>query len=166
MTETRKLENVLIPALPAEVGVPVPLPPPEFPSNAVAPPNKINLGPIYVALPSSPTAGTAVSVWPHRGPGPSSFFSQIAFTTEYVGACLGPATGGASGDTDPDKLAPESSSELGFESAGWIGEEWSESTSIGGVREMREMNWGLIALIWNPGVEIELNLSDDFCVYV
>jgi len=62
----------------------------EFPSSAVAPPNRISLGPMYPGVPSSPTAGTAVSVCPHRQPGPSSFFSITAFTTVYPGAGLGP----------------------------------------------------------------------------
>ncbi|RRT82881.1 hypothetical protein B296_00016811 [Ensete ventricosum] len=50
-------------------------------------------------------AATAVSVWPHLHPGPSSFFSMIAFTTEYVGACLGPAAtacASTGGDAVPD----------------------------------------------------------------
>lgn len=64
----------------------------EFPSSAVAPPKRISRGPTYPGAPSSPTAGTAVSVWPHRHPGPSSFFSIAAFTTVYPGAGLGPAT--------------------------------------------------------------------------
>jgi len=45
---------------------------------------------MYPGVPSSPTAGTAVSVCPHRQPGPSSFFSITAFTTVYPGAGLGP----------------------------------------------------------------------------
>lgn len=69
----------------------------EFPSSAVAPPNRISLGPMYPGVPSSPTAGTAVSVCPHRQPGPSSFFSITAFTTVYPGAGLGPATPTAGG---------------------------------------------------------------------
>lgn len=67
-----------MPAFPADEGVPEAA---EFPSRAVAPPNKISLGPMYPDVPSSPTAATAVNVWPHLGPGPSSFFSKIAFTT-------------------------------------------------------------------------------------
>jgi len=50
-------------------------------------------GPTYPGEPSSPTAGTAVSVCPHRHPGPSSFLSIAASTTVYPGAGLGPATG-------------------------------------------------------------------------
>lgn len=69
----------------------------EFPSSAVAPPNRINRGPMYPEVPSSPTAGTAVSVCPHRHPGPSSFFSITAFTTVYPGAGLGPAAPTAAG---------------------------------------------------------------------
>ena len=67
----------------------------EFPSSAVAPPNRISLGPMYPGVPSSPTAGTAVSVCPHRQPGPSSFFSITAFTTVYPGAGLGPGPAAA-----------------------------------------------------------------------
>jgi hypothetical protein len=48
------------------------------------------LDPMYPGVPSSPTAGTAVSVCPHRHPGPSSFFSITAFTAVYPGAGLGP----------------------------------------------------------------------------
>lgn len=69
----------------------------EFPSSAVAPPNRISLGPMYPGVPSSPTAGTAVSVCPQRHPGPSSFFSITAFTTVYPGAGLGPAAPTAAG---------------------------------------------------------------------
>ena len=77
-----------MPGLPAgEVGGPEAA---GFPSSAVAPPNKISLGPKYAGVPSSPTAGTAVSVCPHLGPEPSSFFSIIAFTTVYIGAHRGP----------------------------------------------------------------------------
>jgi hypothetical protein len=67
----------------------------EFPSSAVAPPNRISRGPTYPGEPSSPTAGTAVSVCPHLHPGPSSFFSITAFTTVYPGAGLGPAASAA-----------------------------------------------------------------------
>lgn len=87
----------------------------ELPSRAVAPPKSIRRGPTYPGEPSSPTAGTAVSVWPHRHPGPSSFLSIAASTTVYPGAGLGPATGpgdaagaaavgvpGADGDGDAD----------------------------------------------------------------
>ena len=49
------------------------------------------------ACPPPPTAGTAVSVCPHRHPGPSSFFSITAFTTVYPGAGLGPAAPAAAG---------------------------------------------------------------------
>jgi len=82
-------------------------------------------GPTYPGEPSSPTAGTAVSVCPHRHPGPSSFLSIAASTTVYPGASLGPATGpgdaaaaaavgvpGAEGETegvslpDPDPPPP------------------------------------------------------------
>jgi hypothetical protein len=64
----------------------------ELPSSAVAPPKSIRRGPTYPGEPSSPTAGTAVSVCPHRHPGPSSFLSIAASTTVYPGAGLGPAT--------------------------------------------------------------------------
>lgn len=87
----------------------------ELPSSAVAPPKSIRRGPTYPGEPSSPTAGTAVSVWPHRHPGPSSFLSIAASTTVYPGAGLGPATGpgdaaaaaavgvpGGEGDADAD----------------------------------------------------------------
>ena len=80
-----------MPALPAEEGVPAEA---EFPSRAVAPPKSINLGPMYPGVPSSPTGGTAVKVCPHLGPGPSSFFSMIAFTTVYAGAHRGPGEDG------------------------------------------------------------------------
>ena len=69
----------------------------EFPSSAVAPPNRISRGPMYPGVPSSPTAGTAVSGCPHWHPGPSSFFSITAFTTVYPGAGLGPAAPAAAG---------------------------------------------------------------------
>jgi hypothetical protein len=69
----------------------------EFPSRAVAPPNRISRGPMYPGVPSSPTAGTAVSVCPHLHPGPSSFFSITAFTTVYPGAGFGPAAPAAPG---------------------------------------------------------------------
>jgi hypothetical protein len=94
-TETiymRQIESIRIPALPAEEGGVA-----EFPSSAVAPPNRISRGPMYTGVPSSPTAGTAVSVCPHRHPGPSSFFSITAFTTVYPGAGLGPAAPAAAG---------------------------------------------------------------------
>jgi hypothetical protein len=52
---------------------------------------------MYPGVPSSPTAGTAVSVCPHRHPGPSSFLSITAFTTVYPGAGLGPAAPGVPG---------------------------------------------------------------------
>jgi len=87
-------------------------------------------GPTYPGEPSSPTAGTAVSVCPHRHPGPSSFLSIAASTTVYPGAGLGPATGpgdaaaaaavgvpGAEGETegvslpDPDPPPPLRASE-------------------------------------------------------
>jgi hypothetical protein len=77
-------------------GVRIPAPPAgeggvaELPSSAVAPPKSISRGPTYPGEPSSPTVGTAVSVWPHRQPGPSSFLSMAAFTTVYPGAGLGP----------------------------------------------------------------------------
>lgn len=85
----------------------------ELPSRAVAPPKSIRRGPTNPGEPSSPTAGTAVSVCPHRHPGPSSFLSIAASTTVYPGAGLGPATGpgdaaaavgvpGAEGDGDAD----------------------------------------------------------------
>ena len=60
------LKNILIPAFPPEDGGPVAA---EFPSRAVAPPNKIKRGPIYPGVPSSPTAVTAVNVYPHLDPG-------------------------------------------------------------------------------------------------
>jgi hypothetical protein len=75
--------GVRIPALPGGVA--------ELPSSAVAPPKSISRGPAYPGEPSSPTAGRAVSVCPHRHPGPSSFLSIAAFTTVYPGAGLGPA---------------------------------------------------------------------------
>jgi len=109
-----------IPALPADEGGVA-----ELPSSAVAPPKSMSRGPTYPGEPSSPTAGTAVSVCPHRHPGPSSFLSIAASTTVYPGAGLGPATGpgeaaaaaavgvpGAEGDTegvslpDPDPPPP------------------------------------------------------------
>jgi len=52
---------------------------------------------MYPGVPSSPTAGIAVSVCPHRHPGPSSFFSITAFITVYPGAGLGPAAPAAAG---------------------------------------------------------------------
>lgn len=58
-------------------------------SSAVAPPKRMSLGPIYPGDPSSPTAATAVNVWPHRGPGLSSFFSMIVLTGKYVGTSPG-----------------------------------------------------------------------------
>jgi len=61
----------------------------------VAPPKRISRGPTYPGEPSSPTAGTDVSVWPHRQPGPSSFFSITAFTAVYPGAGLGPVPAAA-----------------------------------------------------------------------
>lgn len=81
--------GIRIPALPAgEGGVA------ELPSSAVAPPKSISRWPTYPGEPSSPTAGTAVRVCPHRHPGPSSFLSIAAFTTVYPGAGLGPAAPG------------------------------------------------------------------------
>lgn len=62
----------------------------ELPSSAVAPPNRINLGPMYPLVPSSPMAGMAVIVWPQRQPGPSSWLSGTTLTTEKLGAGLGP----------------------------------------------------------------------------
>jgi len=120
----------------------------ELPSSAVAPPKSIRRGPTYPGEPSSPTAGTAVSVWPHRHPGPSSFLSIAASTTVYPGAGLGPATGpgdaaaavgvpGADGDGDwdgdgdavgvslPDPDPPPRASESESDSAAM-----RESTSI------------------------------------
>jgi hypothetical protein len=34
----------------------------KLPLNAVAPPNKISLGPMYPTIPSSPTVGIAIDV--------------------------------------------------------------------------------------------------------
>ncbi|MED6158284.1 hypothetical protein PIB30_031341 [Stylosanthes scabra] len=68
-----------MPAFPREAGAPNTV---EFPSRAVAPPNRINCRPMYPGVPSSPTAATVMSVWPHLGLGPSSFFSRIASTTD------------------------------------------------------------------------------------
>jgi hypothetical protein len=52
-----------------------------LPSSAMAPPKSISRGPTYPSEPSSPVAGTVVSVWPHRDPGPSSFLSIVVSTT-------------------------------------------------------------------------------------
>lgn len=85
-------KGLRIPALPAdEAGEAA-----EFPSRAVAPPNRMSRGPIYPGVPSSPTGATEVSVWPHLDPGPSSFFSMLAFMTEYDGAGRGPVMEGES----------------------------------------------------------------------
>lgn len=54
---------------------------------------------MYPGEPSSPTAGTAVSVCPQRHPGPSSFLSMAASTTVYPGAGLGPAATAGAADT-------------------------------------------------------------------
>lgn len=69
----------------------------ELPSSAVAPPKRMRRGPMYPGVPSSPTAGTAVSVCPQRQPGPSSFFSITALTAVYPGAGLGPVAPAAAG---------------------------------------------------------------------
>ena len=50
------------------------------PSMAVAPPKRISLGPWDLV------AATAVSVWPHRGPGVSSSVSQKVSKGRYIGA--------------------------------------------------------------------------------
>lgn len=124
----------------------------ELPSSAVAPPNSISRGPMYPGVPSSPTAATAVSVWPHLHPGPSSFFSMIAFTTENVGAGLGPAAtacASTGGDAVPDAGSGEEVPFAGswcFAAAGsWSGSAGiEESTSIArqlvAVADIRDWN--------------------------
>lgn len=103
----------------------------ELPSSAVAPPKSISRGPMYPGVPSSPTAATAVRVWPHLQPGPSSFLSMTAFTTEYPGAGLGPAATGcaSAGGTAPGADGDEEGSfgfPVWFPAAG----SWPDSVDI------------------------------------
>lgn len=48
-----------------------------------------------------------MSVWPHRHPDPSSFFSITAFTAVYPGAGLGPGAAGVEGADEEEVSLPE-----------------------------------------------------------